>query len=292
VYCCNAVNSTYTNHTELAKLKYSFSPTTSITGTYLGSQTWTDQNGNHVYQLGSNFAPGAGYTGSVPAGPVNLWDNIYPPDEWEVNNEPIFEGEFRTAIKNDTILARFYAATIDRLQYNGLQNPSENINLNMPLYGTVYLCPAGTSYTATSCASTPYTFNGQTAQLTVPNNKQVASTSTSYAYYESAEQDHLDGISLENDLPIGDTGDVLSLIYDHNKSNTYAYTPLAPLGYAQSVPAGSSQTISTFTVRGLVNVTPKLTALASAYFNDFGTHYSTDNGVTFKDQTTSIRVSA
>src|SRR6202035_3955275 len=49
------VSTTYTNKTELAKLRYSFSPTTSLTASFLGSQTWTEQNGNHFYQYTSMF---------------------------------------------------------------------------------------------------------------------------------------------------------------------------------------------------------------------------------------------
>ncbi len=45
------VSTTYTNHSELVKLRYNFSPTTSVTASYLGSQTWTEQNGNHLTSI-------------------------------------------------------------------------------------------------------------------------------------------------------------------------------------------------------------------------------------------------
>src|SRR5947209_10623572 len=97
---CLAVTQTFTNKNELVKLKYNFSQTTSMTASYLGSQTYTDQNGNHVYQFFENFAPGAAYaagpTGLTP-GPVQTFQNVfYPYTEWEINNEPILQWEIHT----------------------------------------------------------------------------------------------------------------------------------------------------------------------------------------------------
>ncbi len=146
VACCLAVSQTYTSKTELVKVRYNFSAATSLTGSYLGSQTYTDQNGNHVYQFGSLFAPTAAYTGGLtPGAPVNTWQSVFfPPNEYEINNEPIFQGELRTQFHNDNVLARFYTASINRLQYNSLQNPTDTFSELLGLSGTATTCPPGT----------------------------------------------------------------------------------------------------------------------------------------------------
>ncbi len=102
--CCVPVPETFTNKDELAKIRYNASPVTSFTFAYLGSQTYSDQNGNTLALYPTNFTPGPAYAGV--AGPNPGFTSGFSPfgygDEWEFNNEPIFEGELRTGFKNDT----------------------------------------------------------------------------------------------------------------------------------------------------------------------------------------------
>ncbi|MBV9271205.1 MAG: carboxypeptidase regulatory-like domain-containing protein, partial [Candidatus Eremiobacteraeota bacterium] len=149
VACCFQVSDVFVSKTELAKLRYKFSDATTFMASYLGSQTWTDQNGNHVMGINQLFAPCGlnGYaanqcaTASNQYGPfqtgthVFTWQNIFPPQgEWEVNNEPMLQGELHTTLGRDTLLARYYTASINRLQYNALDSPAQSFTGNYALY--------------------------------------------------------------------------------------------------------------------------------------------------------------
>ncbi|WP_317997590.1 TonB-dependent receptor domain-containing protein [Vulcanimicrobium alpinum] len=316
VACCLPVSQTYTNKTELVKLRYNASQTTAFTASYLGSQTYTDQNGNHLYQFGSLFTPGAAYSGGIPTGqPVNTWQSVFfPPNEYEINNEPIFQAEIRTALRNDNILARYYAASINRLQYNALQNPTDTFTQNLNLSGTVSLCPPGSVLSGGKCgpAGGPYTvtpvstaFNDQNAIVGFTNSGGVCgnaqtgfigagtlngagaacgSAANPFTYYLSpqyfraAEEDKLHGFSFEYDHPFGETGNLVSLSYDQTKSRTYAYdyrgAPTVP-----GVPDGANQTFRTILLRVNYNATDRLNVLASAYDNLYQQVYSTNSAV-------------
>ena len=70
------------------------------------------------------FTPGAGYAGSLAPGTQFIVDpDNFGLPAWEINNEPIFQAELRTSLKQDTILARYYAASISRLQYGSNHDP-------------------------------------------------------------------------------------------------------------------------------------------------------------------------
>lgn len=289
------VSTTYTNKTELVKLRYSLSGTTSVTASYLGSQTWTEQNGNHLYQFVSNFTPGAGYTsvsGPQP-GTVLSEDNIFaPPHEWEINNEPIFQAEARTAWGTNNILVRGYSASISRLQYNGLNSPAQPAVFGAQLFGTTATCPVGytsptTGANANKCvppgggaaiAPTPQTFTGQPVTLTVPG-----------AYFNSSEEDKLHGYSFEFDHPFGDTGNVISIAVDQTHSTTGSYNvgtfiPGSLAGSTATVVPTSSQQFTTGLLRGIWNIGSRTNLTVSLYDNLYDTHYSTNNGQTFTNQ--------
>ncbi len=264
------VSTTYTNKTELFKLRYNFSPATTLTASFLGSQTWTEQNGNHFYQYNSVFDPGASYssaTGPQP-GPILAEDNIFaPPHEYEINNEPIFQAELRTSLGNNNILLRGYSASINRLQYNALTSPSQVGTFNAQLFGTA------------TVGGVPTTYTGQTVTLGVPG-----------AYFNSSEEDRLHGYSLEFDHPVGDTGNLLSIAADQTHSTTGSYnvgTFVPGGGVAATVPPTSGQEFTTILARGIWNVGPRLNVEFSNYFNTYQTHYSNTNGRTFLDQTNS-----
>jgi outer membrane receptor protein involved in Fe transport len=288
------VSTTYSNKAELAKIRYNFSNATSLTASYLGSQTWTEQNGNHIYLDPSTFTPGAAY-GTPTSGPQSgqqylVQDNIYlPQHQWEINNEPIFQGEIRTSFKNNNILARAYTASISRLQYNGLNNPTQAGGISgVQLFGTASLCPVGYAFTtkgpnagkcvsgSSAVAPTPTTFTGQTATLVNQS-----------AYYNDSEEDRMHGYSIEVDHPFGDTGNVLSIADDYNSSVTgkYNISTYVPGGVAiAGVPPTSGQKFNTLLLRYIGNLGDRTQLTFSNYFNSYLTHYSTNNGATFTDQ--------
>jgi len=276
VACCFPVSTTFDNKNELAKFRYRFSSSTSATVSYLGSQTWTEQNGNHLSQLTTNFAPAAAgnYNGPVQPGPLVTWQNVFfPPGEWEINNEPIFQAEVRSAIHNDSVLIRWYSASINRLQYNGLTNPAESAGSTMNLYGTVNLqpTPSPVSTATPSPPPTLTTFRGQPVTLTIPG-----------AYFEQTEEDKLHGGSFEYDHPDGDN--LYTFSYDQTNSTTNAYA-IEP-GLVITVPAGSYQHFGTYMLRGLFQLNPDTQLMLTNYYSTYMTHSSPNNGVTFSNSNT------
>ncbi len=277
------ISTTYTGKSELAKIRINFSNVTALTASYLGSQTWTEQNGNHFYQELTNFTPGGTYNSLTgpQAGPLLIEDNIFPPQhEYEINNEPIFQAEVRTSFMNNNILARAYSASISRLQYNGLDNPSQpGFIPGVQLFGPVMTCTLNPVPKAGCPAANQVTttYNGQTVDLTAPG-----------AYFNDSEEDRLHGYSIEIDHPFGDSGNTLSIADDFTQSTTGKYNigtfiP-GPTGSNATVPPTSGQKFNTFLLRYIGNIGPRLNLTFSNYFNNYLTHYSTDNGLTFKDQ--------
>lgn len=263
VACCQRVPANlFQNVSQLAKLRYKLSPASFLTFTYLGSQMRTDQAANTgdithaTFSLtGSGATPGqiASYNGAIPNNsPLDVGFVRTP--EYEINNEPILEGDFRTTIGNDTLLARYYSAGIHRLLFQGnSQTPFAPTVENMQLYGYD--------------TATNQVYNGQTVPVAF------------YDYFNQAENDVLKGYSLEYDHPFAND-DVLTFSVDTTHSTTTSYNvgvsgPSAgkpfngKLALTQSValPTGSLQNFSTALLRGLFHIGPKLTATWSNYFN-------------------------
>jgi outer membrane receptor protein involved in Fe transport len=269
VGCCFPLNSWYTNKAELAKLRVNFSPVTSFTASYLGSQTVSNQTYNTVYNYPVNFAPGVGYTGNLAPGPVMTTQNVPISfgelgDENEVNNEPIFQFDARTRFKNDTILARYYTASINRLLYD----PPMPASNTYTLWGTT--CPstftlnaAGTSCTKTGSAPVaPTVYNGSQATVNVTP-----------ASFQQSEEDRLRGGSFEYDHPFGgDNGDVASFTFDSVSgiSNSYSST-------STSIYAGSKEVYNTALLRAVMNF-GKLGVTFSNYLNWYVFYYAQNSG--------------
>jgi len=268
VACCFPVSTTYVNKAELAKIRYTFSSSTVATVSYLGSQTWSDQNGNHVSILPTLLTPSASgnYIGKVTGSVPTLQGTFFPDGEWEVNNEPIFQADVRTTLRKDTILARWYSASINRLQYNAL-NDNSPVTAFMQLYGTVK-------------APGLLTFNGQTAAVTING-----------AYFRSTEEDKLHGGSVEYDHLAGQTQ--LTLAYDQwtAASNTYSLFGNQPaLGvpqasnvfFSSTIPAGSNQRFGTLLLRASFPMGDRVQGTLSNYLNTYNTRFSADRGTTFQ----------
>lgn len=267
VACCQILQSTFKNTMELAKLQYHFSPSTVATVSYLGSQTVTDQNANissrtyYTFDPASAGGPGAPpnsppapYTGGLPTGIVAL-TNFFPGQETEYNNEPIFQGEIRTTLGKDSLLFRGYTATIDRLTFQGGDDPNVPITQNLALYGTAY----------DGNGNPVQTFNGEAQPVQF------------FAYYHQFELDQLKGYSAEYDHNIG--SNTISLAYDHTHSSTYsgAYQSdsFDAKGYAlnYNVPSGSSQDFGTFLLRGIFYYGDKFHVTLSNYLNTYRSTY-------------------
>ncbi len=268
VACCYTVTGDFTNVSELMKVRYRLSPVTYLMASYLGSQSTADQTGNTGNgTIGSSFAPGPGYTGSLAPGPLQVF-YLYPGSaNIETNNEPMFQAQASSTIGTNTVLARFYHASIWRLVDEGSAPNTPGVNF-VHMYGT-----GCSSYVySSSCASshgTPIQYNGGIVPLAV------------YDFYDQTELDKLMGYSFEIDHPIG-YNNMVALSFDTSKSTSQAYTnsafssryaPPYSLSTSTSIPAGSSQITSTIMLRGHFLVSPKMTANAALYDNLYSTTY-------------------
>lgn len=260
VACCQDVTSNYLVHGELMKLQYNFSSTTSLTAGYVGIQGSYDGPASSFTQLYSTFAPGAGYGGpNLPftGGQSVLLNNTTTlPDTRLLDNEPMFEGEFRTGIGDDTLLARYYSAILGRITASSLTSPSANYTTPLTLYGTALLGTSGT----------PAVFNGTTTNVTIPT-----------PYTNQVEHDDLHGTSFEWDHPIGT--DQLTFSVDSNTALTNVYrvagSATNPAGNLSiSVPGGTRQIFTTYLLRGILNFGAKTQLTLANYFSTFSSKYA------------------
>lgn len=142
---------------ELIKARYRLSPSTSITGEFLGLQgQYLPQAGSYASLDGTAvIAPcfngstvGTGASGASPCTVTSTYNAPYTqsqigstasqysffPNSYIQNNEPEFTAEFRTSFHNDTILLRPYVALIDRFisGVNEVVQPGEGSCANNP----------------------------------------------------------------------------------------------------------------------------------------------------------------
>jgi hypothetical protein len=266
VACCYTVSGDDENTAELLKLRYRFSNATTATIAYLGSQTTSDDNGNNSTLNPGLFQPGASYTGSLPANDHLLVSNIFPGSADTLNdNEPIFEGELRSTLGNDTLLGRFYHASLIRLITQGA-------GLNTPTEITANLFGVATS----GVTGQPITYNG---------------TPTPVFYYDfflENESDKLSGYSFEYDHPFSATNNLTFSVDTHstdsvdtevfsNGNEAFGVTPFQPNQTAfneTSLPDGSSQTDVTYLLRDQATLSDRFAATLSLYANTYSDTYA------------------
>jgi outer membrane receptor protein involved in Fe transport len=274
VACCQPVTSSFLNRGELAKLRYAFSPSTSLTLSYLGLQSQYDNTASGFTQLYSTFAPAASY--AAPAGfpqrgaQVLLNAATQIPSRTLHDSEPVLQAELRTAFHQDSIVARFYGAALDRFTGNPLTSPQSNYTTApVTLYGTANI------------GGTPTTFTGQTASITIPT-----------PYFQQGEVDQLRGESLEYDHPMGEN--LLTFSYDRSTYLTNAYqvtgSKTKPGGNISTpIPAGSRQDFTTYLLRGMWALNPKLQLTLANYFNVYQSRFTAghnpDGTFTFSNAT-------
>jgi hypothetical protein len=253
IACCISIPSWYFNKSELIKARLNFSSVTSLTATMIGSQTYSSQNGDNQNLYQTTFNP-ATPNQTVANGVLNTFypynDNFA--QDYEFNNEPIFEGEFHTQIGNDTLLMRYYSASIGRLTTNGDQ-ANTPITQPVDLYGT--------------------TASGQPLNGLDPTGNPYIATITS-PLYQSMEQDNLTGYTFEYDHALGSSGSYLTFSADQNYSKTHVYTPGQPdTSSTSNIPLGSQQNVGTYRAVGNFQIGDKFSVIAGFYVSRFDTHY-------------------
>ncbi|NNM92508.1 MAG: TonB-dependent receptor, partial [Candidatus Eremiobacteraeota bacterium] len=252
VACCYNVQGQYSQTAELVKFRYKFSDATTATVSYLGSQTFSDQNGNTGNLTLGSFAPLAGYTGSLAAGGLGVNYLHTGGTDQEINNEPIMQAEVRSTLGRDTVLARYYHASILRQITEGNPNGTPAL-VTQTLYGSS--CPGKINNNV--CSAAPIFYNGTPVTLSVNST------------YLQTEQDALSGISFLYLHPIG--SNTLSFGIDQTVSTTTSYS----IGSFTNVnlPTGSAQKFTTFTLRGHFRINPKLSGYATLYDNVYNSTY-------------------
>jgi hypothetical protein len=254
VACCQPVTSSYQSNGELAKLAYHFSNTTTLTLGYIGIQGQYNGPASSLTQIYSTFTPAGtpagGFDGPFSPGAQFLLNQTTKlPDQTTLDNEPMFEAEFRTALGNDTFLARWYSAVLDRPTVSDPTNPNGSYTTPLQLWGTVKL----------NGSTTPTTYNGQTENVTIP---------ASSAYVNSmGDHDYLHGQSFEYDHPIGDDN-TLTLAYDADTMLTNSYK-IAPVtgNYTYSVAPGTRQDMDNWLLRDVVQIGDKAQLTLANYYN-------------------------
>lgn len=258
--CCWTLDGSMDQTAELLKLRYKLSAATRLTVSYLGGQTTADQNGNTSNLYDSVFTPGPGYAGPLAAGSHIQYSTIFPgAQQGEFNNEPIYQAEIASTVGNDSVLARYYNATISRFQWGGLNPIGYDYN-NVSLYGTNGYYDSNNNYHYTT------NFNGAPASVQY------------YDYYTEPELDKLHGESFQYSHPFG-ANDVLTFSGDWTTARStdwsaYSASYCTPLCYSFGLPPGTHQELGSYMLRGQFYVGPKLTATLSDYFNTYSSTFA------------------
>jgi hypothetical protein len=214
-FCGDSSGSLFTKG-EIVKLRYDFSSSTSFEAGFIGSQGgYLPQGTSYGQYLGSTLIDAC-----LPSQPLFCNDPQYSglvgqriaayawyPGSDVFSNQPIFTGQFRTSIGNDTLLIRPYAGNIERIiagqqeQYfpytwgppGGVNAAFENACNNNNFL----------SYIPTP----PVIANGQEQCLQDP--------------FSEFEQDKLYGTTFSYLHPFGDN--LVSVNYDFHGDRTFAY---------------------------------------------------------------------
>ena len=296
--CCSEANTAYYSRNELAKLRYNFSQSTSLTVSYLGAQAFSDLGGVDLTSLapigaanasfsiftpcGGGFnaspPPCPGYTGSVAPGTAIPYDLEAFVPQYESIQQNLVQAEFRTSFGPWAMLARYFAGS-DR-DYAYIQTAADgSLSFGGATYGGIMLCPTGATYnpaTGTCSTGVPTTtyFNGQQATFSVAD-----------ATNEDLEEDHLRGESLLFTRPFGN-GDDISFSADNAHHDSISYTDDATAGPPfYGLPPGASQNFTTEMMRGHFYVAPRVFVGLANYFIQYSSHYTDDGGTTWHDAT-------
>ncbi|MDB5094356.1 MAG: hypothetical protein JWO85_2457 [Candidatus Eremiobacteraeota bacterium] len=259
--CCQPVDAGFLGRSEVVKARWRFSDSTSFTAAYVGNQSSFDLDGAQLQTLNAVLAP----SGT----PIALNPTTHlPSNVTELENEPLFEAELRTTLRNDTLIGRWYSVSLNRFTGNSVPTPATPFVGVLNLTGSAPLAAGGT---------TP-TYTGQNEIVTIPD-----------VYSRTVEEDRVRGGSFAWDHPAGPND--YELAVDRIVSLTNAYSVGASKGvavFSASVPAGSRQTITSYLARGTFRPTDVDALTLAAYATTYDNHYSTGpagTGFAFGDAT-------
>ncbi|MGH7736763.1 MAG: carboxypeptidase regulatory-like domain-containing protein, partial [Candidatus Tyrphobacter sp.] len=248
---CNSLNGSLFTKGEIVKLKYNFSPVTSLSLGYVGSQAGYLPQGSSYGQYLQNFLVtpclSNGHDCTNPFDPQYVGHTIgayvFYPGSNVYNNQPLFTGELRTAIGNDTLLVRPYAGNIARIidgshedDYPAFYYPNtspSSVCTGAPTYGIVGPMVG----TETECLESDFS---------VLESDKLFGTTASYVH------------------PFGD--DFVELTYDYHSDETFAYynTP------SDIVVPDTTAKFNSLSLIGEFLLDPTLTLKAGVYETDWG----------------------
>jgi outer membrane receptor for ferrienterochelin and colicin len=255
---------TYNNRSQLFKLDYNFSPTTTLTAGYYGSQSYVDYTGTLTTAEQYTIVPscttcsstGTTYTNPLYANFIgqtvlaaNGFDDLFQ-GNMETDNEPIFTLDLRSAFANGTFLARYYTGSIAR----DLNDPAE-VNQIVGCFNP---------------ACNPASLDGED--------------------FQQNQTDYLHGGDFEYDLPIGVSS--LTLSYDTHNDRSSNCSPIPTTCSVNGLVVSSN----TFSLRGYIALSPKLTFGLANYLSDttyVGKRYDPKVSLVYRpDRKQSLRFSA
>lgn len=310
--CCYTMDTGYHSTSELAKILYNFSSNTSLKLSYLGGQSVTGNGDVEAYDtslVGTTGlpaftfepcgnakqaltcypgAPGTTYncasTGGGPACgspiPFDLSSFNGLGYTWEQQN--LFQGEFRTTVgQTGTVLARYYTGALNNFDIEGSTMPL-SVTLNSA-YGTVPLCPAGTTFNNNPASPT---FTGLCSNGTPPTNTTFNGQSATFTTASQANlfftNDTMSGETVELQEQLAEN--TFTLAYDRSEQGSSETADEPSVGIIVNSPvAGSHQTFQTISLRGNIVLKPKLLLNVSDYDINYLSHYSIDGGKTWID---------
>jgi hypothetical protein len=297
-FCSDFSGSLWTR-AQLYKLRYDFSPTTSFDVGFLGSYGGYSPQGS---AWGASYGPtrveaclpnSLVCTNPADASLIGTVVNgfYWFPGTNIVNQQQLYDAQFRTSIGDTTLLVRPYIGTIEPETYigNGEGNypawfaPGSNYPMCTTLTPTTTCYPGPQSippgtkipstgltdpnaFENTSC--TPgniYSYN----QINTPKNtiNTIDGQEVCYQYpYSTYELDKLYGSTFSLVKPIEGGNGFLDLTYDYHGQSTFAYDN-APSNYV--VPMGSATRYSTFSLTGKLAPMPKLALNFGLYNTDW-----------------------
>src|SRR6185312_9775940 len=174
VGCCYTMQTGYHSTSELGKILFNFSNNTSVRLSYLGAQSVNGDGDVNAYDTSLVGTTGSSAFMFQPCGSANqaLTCNplatgtpynckspgvgpkcgaTIPFDLSSFNGQGVtsqqqnlFQGEFRTTLgSTGTVLARYYTGSLNTFDMQGGSTP---LNTSLKAFGTVPLCPLGTTF--------------------------------------------------------------------------------------------------------------------------------------------------
>jgi len=293
-YCGDASGSLLTRG-EVLKLRYSFTPQTSLEVGFVGAWgefspqgvAWgTDDGPSKIVACLPNTQQCGNPADSTLVGQT-IHGYTWYPGSFVYNNQDLFDAQFRTAIGNNTLLIRPYLGSIEPEITDGTQEgqypqffapgPSsaacivnaQGIPTNQPCYQAPGQAP-GTQLPAAGPANANYFESAvcpvgsiySYSQLNSPANTLVTKNGQEECFqypYTTFEHDKLYGSTFSILHPMGDS--TLNFTYDFHGQSTFAFIN-APTNI--SVPT-STDRYSTFSLTGDIHVAPKVSIDAGLY---------------------------